>query len=174
VKFLYTWYTRIIHYWPTSLIRYLCSRARCHLPMGLVLPGSQDRVITPAHGVESRDRMLALCPIPLAAAACPNCYGHHSEPERKRLLAFSKPFQVNANGRVWGLIWKLHGAAVAYFQVTPYHLPGESDKNYENTQSAQLISRLRFSRYDAHVFLTTAKHYFAWTGTENSRKNSLK
>lgn len=58
--------------------------------MGLVLPGSEDRVITPGHGVEARERMLALCPIPLAAAACPNRYGHHSEHDRKRLLPFKR------------------------------------------------------------------------------------
>ena len=82
VKFLYTWYMIIIHYWPTSLVSYLCSCARCHLAMGLVLPESEDRVITSAHGVEARDRMLVLCPIPLAVAVCPNCYGNHSESDR--------------------------------------------------------------------------------------------
>jgi len=50
--------------------------------MGLVLPESEDRVITSAHGVEARDRMLVLCPIPLAVAVCPNCYGNHSESDR--------------------------------------------------------------------------------------------
>jgi hypothetical protein len=80
VKFLYTWYMKIIHYWPTSLVSYLFSCARCHLAMCLVLPGSEARVITPAQGVEARYRMLALCPIPLAAAACPTAMGrHHSE-----------------------------------------------------------------------------------------------
>jgi len=50
--------------------------------MGLVLPGSDARVITPAHGVEARYRMLALCPVPLAAAVYPNRYGHHGESDR--------------------------------------------------------------------------------------------
>jgi len=50
--------------------------------MGLVFPRSEDRVITPVHGVEARDRMLVFCPIPLAAAAGPNRYGHHSESDR--------------------------------------------------------------------------------------------
>ena len=46
--FLDTRYIKIIHYWPTSLMKYLCSCAQCHLAMdvglALVLPGSEDRL----------------------------------------------------------------------------------------------------------------------------------